>query len=175
MKTSSVGVSAAESDGHAYDDNGHHDEDDYAEHDHIHELCEHDHCHCEEDGIFLSAVKHTLQITFFIMVIGFVLNLILHFVGEDALANLILNRPVIGPVLAGIVGLIPNCAASVTITQLYISGVISLGAMMSGLLVGAGVGLLVLFRVNPDKKENLKIVGILYVIGVLTGIVINWL
>ena len=171
----SVGVSAAESDGHAYDDNGHHDEDDYAEHDHIHELCEHDHCHCEEDGIFLSAVKHTLQITFFIMVIGFVLNLILHFVGEDALANLILNRPVIGPVLAGIVGLIPNCAASVTITQLYISGVISLGAMMSGLLVGAGVGLLVLFRVNPDKKENLKIVGILYVIGVLTGIVINWL
>ena len=175
VKASSVGVSAAESDGHAYDDNGHHDEDDYAEHDHIHELCEHDHCHCEEDGIFLSAVKHTLQITFFIMVIGFVLNLILHFVGEDALANLILNRPVIGPVLAGIVGLIPNCAASVTITQLYISGVISLGAMMSGLLVGAGVGLLVLFRVNPDKKENLKIVGILYVIGVLTGIVINWL
>lgn len=175
VKASSVGVSAAESDGHAYDDNGHHDEDDYAEHDHIHELCEHDHCHCEEDGIFLSAVKHTLQITFFIMVIGFVLNLILHFVGEDALANLILNRPVIGPVLAGIVGLIPNCAASVTITQLYISGVISLGSMMSGLLVGAGVGLLVLFRVNPDKKENLKIVGILYVIGVLTGIVINWL
>ena len=72
---------------------------------------------------------------------------------------------------------ITNLATNTTmaITQLYISGVISLGAMMSGLLVGAGVGLLVLFRVNPDKKENLKIVGILYVIGVLTGIVINWL
>lgn len=124
---------------------------------------------------FLSAVKHTLHITFFIIVIGFVLNTALHFVGEDVLAGLILNRPVLGPVLAGVVGLIPNCAASVTITQLYISGVISLGAMMSGLLVGAGVGLLVLFRVNPDKKENLKIVGILYVIGVLAGIVINWL
>ena len=121
------------------------------------------------------AVKHTLHITFFIIVIGFVLNTALHFVGEDVLAGLILNRPVLGPVLAGVVGLIPNCAASVTITQLYISGVISLGAMMSGLLVGAGVGLLVLFRVNPDKKENLKIVGILYVIGVLAGIVINWL
>ena len=92
-----------------------------------------------------------------------------------SLADFLLNRPVLGPVLAGVVGLIPNCAASVTITQLYISGVISLGAMMSGLLVGAGVGLLVLFRVNPDKKENLKIVGILYVIGVLAGIVINWL
>lgn len=74
--------------------------------------------------------------------------------GEDVLAGLILNRPILGPVLAGLVGLIPNCAASVTITQLYISGVISLGAMMSGLLVGAGVGLLVLFRVNPDKRNN---------------------
>lgn len=110
----------------------------------------------------------------FIIVIGFVLNTALHFVGEDVLAGLILNRPVLGPVLAGVVGLIPNCAASVTITQLYISGVISLGAMMSGLLVGAGVGLLVLFRVNPDKRKS-EIVGILYVIGVLAGIVINWL
>ena len=171
----SEGVSAIKSDEHTHGSHDYHDEDEHAEHDHIHELCEHDHCHCEEDGIFLSAVKHTLQITFFIMVIGFVLNLILHFVGEDVLANLILNRPIIGPVLAGIVGLIPNCAASVTVTQLYLSGVISLGAMMSGLLVGAGVGLLVLFRVNPDKRENLKIVGLLYVIGVLTGIVINWL
>ena len=147
----------------------------HEEQEHIHEICEHDNCHCEEDGIFLSAVKHTLQITFFIMVIGFVLNVVLHFVGEDALANLILNRPVLGPVLAGLVGLIPNCAASVTVTQLYLRGVISLGAMMSGLLVGAGVGLLVLFRVNPDKKENLKIVGILYVIGVLVGCVVEWL
>lgn len=157
------------------DSHGHDHKDDHAEQEHIHEICEHDNCHCEEDGIFLSAVKHTLQITFFIMVIGFVLNVVLHFVGEDALANLILNRPVLGPVLAGLVGLIPNCAASVTVTQLYLKGVISLGAMMSGLLVGAGVGLLVLFRVNPDKKENLKIVGILYVIGVLAGCVIDWL
>ena len=152
-----------------------HEEHEHEEEEHIHEICEHDNCHCEKDGIFLSAVKHTLQITFFIMIIGFVLNLVLHFVGEDALANLILNRPVLGPVLAGLVGLIPNCAASVTVTQLYLKGVISLGAMMSGLLVGAGVGLLVLFRVNPDKKENMKIVGILYVIGVFMGSVIDLL
>ena len=142
---------------HPHDHVHGHEENDHEEEEHIHEICEHENCHCGEDGI------------------GFVLNTALHFVGEDVLAGLILNRPVLGPVLAGVVGLIPNCAASVTITQLYISGVISLGAMMSGLLVGAGVGLLVLFRVNPDKKENLKIVGILYVIGVLTGIVINWL
>ncbi len=172
----SVQVQEAEADSHGHDNHHHdHEEEDHAEQEHIHEICEHDNCHCEEDGIFLSAVKHTLQITFFIMVIGFVLNVVLHFVGEDALANLILNRPVLGPVLAGLVGLIPNCAASVTVTQLYLKEVISLGAMMSGLLVGAGVGLLVLFRVNPDKKENLKIVGILYVIGVFMGCVIEWL
>lgn len=171
-------VQGQETEADSYDPDDHHsgnEEEDHAEQEHIHGICEHENCHCEEDGIFLSAVKHTLHITFFIIVIGFVLNTALHFVGEDVLAGLILNRPVLGPVLAGLVGLIPNCAASVTITQLYISGVISLGAMMSGLLVGAGVGLLVLFRVNPDKKENLKIMGILYVIGVLTGIVINWL
>lgn len=172
----SVQGQKAEVDGHGHDDHHHdHEENDHAEQEHIHDICEHDNCHCEEDGIFLSAVKHTLQITFFIMVIGFVLNVVLHFVGEDVLANLILNRPILGPVLAGLVGLIPNCAASVTVTQLYLKGVISLGAMMSGLLVGAGVGLLVLFRVNPDKKENLKIVGILYVIGVFMGCVIELL
>ena len=142
------------------------------EHEHIHELCEHEHCHCEE-GIFRSAVRHTLQITFFILVITFALNLILEFGGEEALANLMLNRPVLGPVLAGLVGLIPNCASSVAITQLYLQGAMGVGAMMSGLLVGAGVGLLVLFRVNHDKKENLKILGLLYFIGVLSGIVIE--
>lgn len=160
---------------HHHDHVHNHEEQEHEEEEHIHEICEHDNCHCAEDGIFLSAVKHTLQITFFIMIVGFILNIVLHFVGEDALANLILNRPVLGPVLAGLVGLIPNCAASVTVTQLYLKGVISLGAMMSGLLVGAGVGLLVLFRVNPDKKENMKIVGILYVIGVFMGSVIDLL
>lgn len=157
--------------GHAHDHNGHQHE--HEEHYHIHEICEHDHCNCEKDGVFLSAVKHTLQITFFVMLISFALNLVLYFVGEDALAHLILNRPVLGPVLAGIVGLVPNCAASVVITQLFLEGVIGMGAMMAGLLVGAGVGLVVLFRVNHHKGENLKIVGLLYCIGVAMGIMIE--
>lgn len=147
---------------------------DHDEHEHIHEMCEHDHCQCEK-GIFRSAVSHTLQITFFILLITFALNLVLHLVGEDVLAQLILNRPILGPVLAGIVGLIPNCASSVAITQLYLGGALSAGAMMSGLLVGSGVGLLVLFRVNHNKKENLTIIGLLYFIGVLAGIVIELL
>ena len=142
------------------------------EHAHIHEICEHEHCHCEK-GVIRSALTHTAQITFFILLVTFALNLILHFVGEEALAGLILNRPLLGPVLAGLVGLIPNCAGSVVITQLYLQGAMSLGAAMAGLLTGSGVGLLVLFRVNHNKKENLTILGLLYGIGVLAGIVIG--
>lgn len=139
---------------------------------HIHDICEQEHCHCEK-GVFRSALSHTGQITLFILLVTFVLNLTLHFVGEEALANLILNRPLLGPALAGIVGLIPNCAGSVAITQLYLEGAMGLGAAMAGLLTGSGVGLLVLFRINHDKKENLKILGLLYVIGALVGIVIE--
>ncbi|MCI8433417.1 MAG: arsenic efflux protein [Lachnospiraceae bacterium] len=137
---------------------------------HIHDICEQEHCHCEK-GIFRSAISHTAQIALFILLITFLLNLALHFAGEDALARLVLNRPVLGPVLAGLVGLIPNCAGSVVITQLYLEGVIGTGAAMAGLLSGSGVGLLVLFRVNHNKKENLTILGLLYGIGVLAGIV----
>lgn len=144
------------------------------EHDHIHEICEHEHCHCER-GIFRSAVSHTLQITLYILLVAFVLEVILGIVGEEALAGLISDRPVLGPVLAGIVGLIPNCASSVVLTQLYLdlNGAMSFGTMLAGFLVNAGVGLLVLFRVNHDKKDNLKIVGLLYLIGVASGIVLE--
>lgn len=144
------------------------------EQEHIHEICEHDHCHCEEGaGVFRSALIHTLHISVFILVVTFGLNLILHFVGEDALANLVLNRRILGPALAGLIGLIPNCAGSVAITQLYLEGAMSIGSAMAGLLTGSGVGLLILFRMNPDKKENLKILALLYGIGVLAGILIG--
>ena len=141
---------------------------------HIHDICEQEHCHCEK-GVFRSALSHTGQITLFILLVTLLLNLILHFVGQNALENLVLNRPLLGPVLAGVVGLIPNCAGSVAITQLYLKGAMGLGAAMAGLLTGSGVGLLLLFRVNHDKKENLKILGLLYVIGVLAGIVVGLL
>lgn len=142
------------------------------EHPHIHEMCEQEHCHCEE-GIFRSAVKHTLKITFFILLVTFALNIVLHFGGEDAMAGVLRDRPIIGPMVAGLVGLIPNCASSVVITQLYLEGAMSFGTMMAGLLVGAGVGVLVLCRVNHDKRENLKIIGLLYVIGVVAGMILG--
>ncbi len=143
-------------------------------HEHIHDICEQEHCHCEK-GILRSAISHTLQITFFIFVVSFGLNLLLHVVGEDVLGNLILNRKILGPVLASVVGLVPNCAGSVVITQLYLQGAMGTGAMLAGLLTGSGVGLLVLFRVNHDKKECLKILGLLYGIGVIVGIVTGFI
>lgn len=145
---------------------------DHAHGSHIHEICEHEHCRCEK-GIFRSALSHTVRIALFILLITFLLNLLLFFAGEEALANVILNRPVAGTLLAGLVGLIPNCAGSVVITQLYLEGIIGIGSAMAGLLTGSGVGLLVLFRVNHHKKENIRILGLLYGIGVLAGIVIE--
>lgn len=138
----------------------------------IEHLCEQHHCHCEE-GIWKSALHHTLEIFLYIMVISLALNLLLAWIGEDVLADLVLNRPVVGEMAAALVGMIPNCAASVIITQLYLNGVLSAGAMTAGLLSGSGVGLLVLFRVNDDYRENFRILGLLYVTGVLGGMLVN--
>lgn len=138
----------------------------------IHHFCEHEHCECGH-GIVRPAIRHTLQIWIFIFLVTAALNFVIEMVGTDALSNFILNKPFIREILAGIIGLIPNCAASVVITQLYLDGVIAFGTMMSGLLVGAGVGVLVLLRVNEEKKDNFKIIGLLYIIGVISGMIIN--
>ena len=119
------------------------------------------------------AIRHTLQIFFFILLISLCLNLIIEFMGTDVLANFILNKPIIGEMLAGIIGLIPNCAASVVITQLYLDGILPFGTMMAGLLVSSGIGMLILFRVNDDKRTNCKILLLLYTVGVISGIVMN--
>lgn len=145
------------------------------EHEHlkIEEMCDHQHCHCGEGKIWKSALSHTLQIIFFIIVVSFGLNLLIEVIGEDRLSAVLSGKPVIGCMLAGIIGLIPNCAASVVLTQLYLEEMLNAGSMIAGLLVGAGVGLLILFRVNEDLKENLKITVLLYVIGVAAGIIIE--
>ena len=140
----------------------------------IEHMCEQHNCHCEK-GIVKSAVHHTVEIFIYVLLITVVLNIIIAFIGEEFLANLILNRPVVGELIAGVIGLIPNCAASVVITQLYLNGVLSAGAMMSGLLAGAGVGILVLLRVNDKPKENIRIILLLYVSGVAAGLLIELL
>ena len=138
-------------------------------------MCEHEHCHCEKEGILKSSIKHTLNIFIFIIIISLVMNVAIYFIGEEKISNLILNMPVVGPLIAGIVGLIPNCASSVILTQLYLQNVISVGSMIGGLLVGSGIGILILFRVNENIKENMKITGMLYLIGVVSGIIIDFI
>lgn len=139
---------------------------------HIHDFCEQEHCECEK-GIFGSALKHTLSIFVLIFIVSILAHLLVHYAEDHniLLANSIWNQPVIGHFLAGIVGLIPNCAASVLITELYVTGVIDIGIMMTGLFVNAGIGLLVLFKVNHHLKENLTITGVLYILGVAAGFV----
>ena len=138
----------------------------------IHVVCEEEHCSCE-DGVLKSAIRHTLKIFFYILIITFILTLIIEVIGEDKLAVVFQNIPVAGEMIAALVGLIPNCASSVVITELYLSGVIGAGAMMSGLLVNAGVGLLVLYRLNRNWKQNVGIVAALYGFGVFWGVVIE--
>ena len=136
-------------------------------------------CACGADMGWSGVVRETLvrsaEVTFFVLLVTLVLNLILGFAGEDALADAISAVPGLSIFVSALVGLIPNCAASVAITQLYLAGVLSMGAPMAGLLVSAGIGLLVLFSTNRSTKQNLAILAVLYVIGVAWGFVIDLL
>lgn len=166
----------------------------------IHELCERDRCHCNGDcetceqqpelaydfehdeerehhheggSILRSALKHTVQVTVFIFIITLVLDGALELVGEDALAAFLGSNPALSVLGSALVGLIPNCAASVVIAQLYVEGALGAGAMMAGLLVSAGVGLLVLFRTNRRLRQNLIVLAGLWATGVFWGLIIS--
>ena len=134
------------------------------------DLCEEEHCHCDHNGIVKSSLKHTINISAFILLVTFIINTVIYFIGEETIAKILSNQPILGPIIAGAIGLIPNCVASVTLTQMYLGNLISGATMISGLLVGAGVGLAVLFKMNKGIKENIKIVALLYIIGVISGI-----
>ena len=136
---------------------------------HVEELCEEENCHCEK-GILRSTIHHTLFIFLFIWVINLALTAVFELVGEEVIANAVNSLPVLGTVLAALLGLIPNCAVSVAIATLWTSGIISGGAMLAGLLTGAGAGLLVLYRTNRHLKENLLLTAVLLGSGILFGI-----
>lgn len=134
-------------------------------------------CACGADmgwrGVVRETLVRSLEVTAFVFLVTLVLNLVLEFAGEDALAGAISAVPGLSVLVSALVGLIPNCAASVAITQLYLAGVLSMGATMAGLLVSAGIGLLVLFSANRSLKQNLAILGVLWVIGVAWGFAID--
>ena len=145
-----------------------------ADSEHIHAFCEQENCDCEEN-IWISALKHTVKVIVLIFAVSLAINIIFEVWGAEFFRGIITNVPVLGELLLALIGLIPNCSASVLITELYVEGVVSAGQMIAGLMANAGVGLLVLFRLNKKLAENLRITALLYLcaaaLGVLTSLI----
>ena len=139
----------------------------------ITEICEKEHCSCDEHGIVFSSIKHTLKIGLFILIANLLINAVIFKVGEDALESILLNKNIFTYFIASLVGLIPNCASSVVLTEDYLSGLISVGTLLSGLLTGSGLGILLLFKTNKNLKENLLVLSIVYFVGVLIGLLVD--
>ena len=135
----------------------------------IDEICDEDNCHCER-GILFSALHHTVSIGAFVLVITLGVNALVYFIGAENIAKIMYDKPFISHLIAAVIGLIPNCAVSVALTNLAIGNLITVGTMMSGLFSGAGVGLLILFKINKNLKQNLTVVGILVASGVIFGL-----
>lgn len=135
------------------------------------ELCAE--CDCDHHGVFRSALHHTVRIFLFILLVNLLMELAIHFVGEEKIAGLLLSGSVFQPFLTALIGLIPNCAASVILTELFMAGSLTFGSCIAGLCAGAGMGVVVLFRTNRRVKENLLILAVLYGSAVLTGLIVN--
>lgn len=140
---------------------------------HIHDICEDEHCHCNEDGILKSSIKHTLHIFIYVFIIVLAITILINIIGEDAIASIMTKTNILGPFVSSLIGIIPNCASSVIITQLYLKDMITFGSLIAGLLMNSGIGMLILFRLNKSKKENLFILLTLFVISIISGIVID--
>lgn len=151
---------------------------------HITELCERAHCHCDHghDGhdhrggawsIVRSALVHTVQVSLFIYVVTLVFGLVIEGVGTEALGALLADHPVRATFLAALVGLVPNCAASVAITELYLDGILATGPMLAGLLASGGMGLLVLWRTNEGARQNALVTALVYAVSVAAGLVVG--
>lgn len=138
----------------------------------IHELCEHDHCSCKE-GIIKSSIFHAINIFIFIVLASFILNTLIYYIGEDNIGKVFLKDSLFSPFISSLIGLIPNCGASVIITELYLNNALNFSAMIAGLLTGSGVALLILFKENKNIKENIQILVTLYGIGVVSGVIIE--
>ena len=133
-------------------------------------------CGCDEEdaGIWKPAWHHTIRIFIYLFIFTGILNLCIEIFGIEQLSKFLLGNTIFQPVIAAIIGLIPNCAASVILTQLYLNGAISFASVIAGLCTGAGIGLVVLFKMNRNKRENLKIVGVLFLVAVAAGMIIAW-
>lgn len=137
-------------------------------------LCEDEDCDCDH-SIIKSSLIHTLKIAFFILIITFLINILFHYVDLSFLESALKNNRILTPFIASLIGLIPNCASSVMISELYLNNLISLGTTLSGLLTGSGVAIMVLVRKNKNISENLFVIGLIYFIGVIWGLLFNFI
>ena len=137
-------------------------------------ICEEDNCHCER-GIFYSALHHTLTISLFVFLVTVALGSAIFFIGEERIGLVVGNVPVLSHFIAALIGLIPNCAASVVLATFAGQGIITSGAMLAGLFSGAGVGLLVLFRLNKNVRQNITVVAILVSVGTVFGFIADFI
>ena len=137
------------------------------------EICDKEHCHCEK-GILISSIKHTLNIVLFLFITTLIINIVFHYVGEDYLSKILLKGTILGPFIS-LIGLIPNCGASIILTELYLNNAISLSSLIAGLLTGSGTALIVLFKENKNIKENIFIICLLYSLGVISGLILELL
>lgn len=136
------------------------------------DICEDEHCGCaHEKNLIKSSLIHTIKIFLFILLSTIIIGFCLEYLGEDLLSKLFLKDSIFAPFITSLIGFIPNCGASVIITELYLSGAISFAATLSGLLTNSGIAILILFKSNKNLKENFTILGLTYGIGVLVGIV----
>ena len=136
------------------------------------EICENDHCDCDH-GIILPAIKHTLKTLIFIFIITFILNASFHYIGKENIKHLFDKTTFFTPFISTLIGLIPNCGSSIILTELYIANILPLSSAISGLLANSGIALLILFKSNKNIKENVKIVSILYLISILSGLLLK--
>lgn len=136
-------------------------------------ICEDEHCNCDDEHFLKAALKHTFNIFIFILVCTFIINAIMEYGGNNVLNKIFLKNNVFAPFVTSLIGLIPNCAASVVLTELYLNNAITFAALVSGLLTGAGLGILVLFKTNKNKRENIQIIVTIYLIGAIIGLLLE--
>ncbi len=143
-------------------------------HHHSHDICKHDHCGCDEhSGVLKPALIHTVKVFGFLLLFTIIIDLAVAFIGTERFAHTLLSDSVFQPFLSAIIGFIPNCASSILLTQLYIEGTLSFGGLIAGLCTNAGAGILILFRDKSRLRENLRVVGIMYICAVIPGIILH--
>lgn len=140
----------------------------------IDDMCHDENCHCNEN-LFIASLKHTLNITLYILIATLIINLLVHHLESEMLSKILFQGNFLSYFIASLIGLVPNCASSIMISELYINNIISFGNMMSGLLTASGVGILILFKTNKHLKQNFLIMLLIYIIGVVSGIIIDLL